>query len=112
MDDRKVLLSRAAELAGEFLDGLPDRPVGPPVDLAALRSELNRPLAERGEDPRAVLEELVSGVEQGLVGSAGPRYFGFVVGGGVPAALAADWLTSAWDQNAGLFALSPSAAVV
>jgi glutamate/tyrosine decarboxylase-like PLP-dependent enzyme len=111
MDDRKRLLSRAAELAGEFLDGLPDRPVGPRVDLAALRSELNRPLADRGEDPRAVIEELATGVEQGLVGSAGPRYFGFVVGGGVPAALAADWLTSAWDQNAGLYALSPSAAV-
>lgn len=112
MDDRKELLSRAAELAGEFLDGLPERPVGPPVDLAALRAALGGPLPDRGEDPRSVIEGLASAAEHGLVGSAGPRYFGFVVGGGVPAALAADWLTSAWDQNAGLYALSPSAAVI
>ena len=110
--ERGDLLRRTAELAADFLNRLPDRPVSTPVDLAALRRELGGPLPDRGEDPQEVIEKLATDVEPGLVGSAGPRYFGFVVGGGVPAALGADWLTSAWDQNAGLYALSPSAAVV
>ena len=112
MTDRDALLSRTADLASDFLDRLPDRPVSVPVDLAALREALGGPLPDEGEDPGRVIEALARDVEPGLVGSAGPRYFGFVVGGGLPAALAADWLTSAWDQNAGLYALSPSAAVV
>jgi glutamate/tyrosine decarboxylase-like PLP-dependent enzyme len=111
MTERDDLLKRTAELAAGFLDRLPDRPVWPPVDLAQLRTELGGPLPDGGEEPLHVIESLSAGAEPGLVGSAGPRYFGFVVGGGVLAALAADWLTSAWDQNAGLYALSPSAAV-
>ena len=110
--ERGDLLRRTAELAADFLNRLPDRPVSTPVDLAALRRELGGPLPDRGEDPQGVIEKLATDVEPGLVGSAGPRYFGFVVGGGVPAALGADWLTSAWDQNTGLYALSPSAAVI
>jgi glutamate/tyrosine decarboxylase-like PLP-dependent enzyme len=69
------------------------------------------PLPEQGEDPTTVIERLAEAVEPGLVASAGPRYFGFVVGANYPAAVAADWLTSAWDQNAGLYATSPAAAV-
>jgi glutamate/tyrosine decarboxylase-like PLP-dependent enzyme len=112
MTDRRPLLHTTADLAADFLDRLPDRPVWPHVDLADLRTALGGPLPERGEDPGGVLEALAARAEPGIVGSAGPRYFGFVVGGGVPGALAADWLTSAWDQNAGLYALSPAAAVV
>jgi glutamate/tyrosine decarboxylase-like PLP-dependent enzyme len=112
MTDRDALLHRTAELAGDFLDGLPDRPVARPVDLAALRAALGGPLPDGPSDPAGVIEALARDAEAGLVGTAGPRYFGFVIGGGVPAALAADWLTSAWDQNAGLYALSPAAAVV
>jgi len=111
MTDRDALLRRTTEIANEFLDSLPERPVGRPVDLAALREALSGPLPDSPVDPTTVIEELASGADPGLFGSAGPRYFGFVIGGGVPAALAADWLTSAWDQNAGLYAISPAAAV-
>ena len=105
------LLQRTAELASAFLARLGDRPVGPPVDLAALRAALGGPLPEHGADPLAVVEALARAADPGLVATAGPRYFGFVVGGSHPAALAADWLTSTWDQNAGLYVLSPAAAV-
>ena len=109
---RHRLLRRTAELALDYLDLAPERPVGPPADLAALRAKLGGPLPERGEDPVAVVEQLARNAEAGLVATAGPRYFGFVTGGSLPAALAADWLTSAWDQCAGPYVVSPASSVV
>ena len=105
------LLAQAAALAGRYLETLPSRPVSARADLAALRAALGGPLPARGTDPAEVLERLAADVEPGLVASAGPRYFGFVIGGSVPAALAADWLVTAWDQDAGLYACGPSVAV-
>lgn len=105
-------LERAARLAQSFLDGLPERPVGPRARFEDLLAALSRPLPDAGAEPSAVVEELAGLAEPGLVASAGPRYFGFVTGGSLPAALAADWLTSAWDQNAALWATSPAAAAV
>jgi len=110
MDER--VLDRAAELAKDYLAGLSERRVGPTVDLAALRAAMGGPLPEHGEDPITVIERLAQAAEPGLVATAGPRYFGFVVGANYPAAVAADWLTSAWDQNGGLYVTSPAAAVV
>jgi glutamate/tyrosine decarboxylase-like PLP-dependent enzyme len=110
-DDRRELLARTTEIANDFLDRLPTRPVGRPVELEKLRAAIGGPLPEDGADPLEVIEGLARGVEPGLVGSAGPRFFGFVIGGSVPAALAADWLSSTWDQNAALYAASPASAV-
>jgi glutamate/tyrosine decarboxylase-like PLP-dependent enzyme len=104
-------LRRAAELAREFVAGLPTRPVHATATLETLRARFGGPLPDEGEDPVAVVEALAANAEGGLIGSAGPRYFGFVIGGGLPAAVGADWLTSAWDQNAGLYVIGPAAAV-
>ena len=70
------------------------------------------PLSETGEDGKRVLDLLASSAERGNCCSAGPRYFGFVIGGSLPVALAADWITSAWDQNSGLFVTSPAVSVM
>jgi len=99
-------LRRAHELATSWLEGLPERPVRAAGEPTGLRA----PLPEHGEEPQAVIEALASAADPGLVASSGPRYFGFVTGGALPAAIAADWLTSAWDQNAGLHVMSPAAA--
>ncbi|WP_051324279.1 pyridoxal phosphate-dependent decarboxylase family protein [Candidatus Solirubrobacter pratensis] len=101
------LLARASEHAVAFLEGLPERHAGAVADPEALRIALSA----EGVDAATVIDDLVAAVEPGLVASPGPRYFGFVTGGVLPAALAADWLTAAWDQNAGLYATSPAAAV-
>ena len=112
MRDRTAGLSSAAQHALEYLVDLDERPVAARVDAAGVRDALGGPLPEHGEDPTAVIDALVAGAEPGLVASAGPRHFGFVIGGALPAALAADWLVSAWDQCAAFHSLSPAAAAI
>ena len=110
MDDRERALRRAAEIGLDYLAGLADRHVGARADAATIRERLPAALPEGPMDPVAVIEELVVAADPGVVASVGPRYFGFVVGGQLPASAAADWLTTAWGQNAVVHALSPAAA--
>jgi glutamate/tyrosine decarboxylase-like PLP-dependent enzyme len=105
-------LRRAAELAEEHLATLRDRPVRADVTYEDLVAALDEPLPEQGADDVAVLEQLVAAAGPGVVANPGPRYFGFVTGGALPAALGADWLTSAWDQNAFSRVSSPGAAAI
>ena len=110
MDDRERALRRAAEIGLDYLAGLADRHVGARADAATIRERLPAELPEGPMDPVAVIEELAAAADPGVVASVGPRYFGFVVGGQLPASAAADWLTTAWGQNAVVHALSPAAA--
>jgi glutamate/tyrosine decarboxylase-like PLP-dependent enzyme len=112
MPDRTAGLRAAVERATVFLATLDERPVAARADASAVRGSLGGPLPELGEDPASVIDALAAGAEPGLVATAGPRHFGFVIGGAVPAALAADWLVSAWDQNAAHHSLSPAAAAI
>ncbi len=107
-----TVLRRAAELAEEHLALLGERPVGGSTGYEDVVAALDEPLPESGEDPRDVIERLAAAVGPATVASPGPRYFGFVTGGALPAALAADWLVSAWDQNAFSLVSSPAAAAV
>ena len=112
MSDVRELLRRTAEIAADYVESLDERPVFPDVTPEQLREVLGGPLPEEPLDPAQVVVELTEHAEPGVVATGSGRYFGFVIGGGLPAALAADWLTSAWDQNAGLYAGGPSASIV
>jgi glutamate/tyrosine decarboxylase-like PLP-dependent enzyme len=105
-------LEHALDHSLAYLDRLDTAPVGAAATLQALRERLARPLAHCGVAPAQVIDELVADSAGGILGNAGGRFFGWVIGGAVPAALAADWLTSAWDQNAASYACGPAAAVV
>ena len=105
-------LERALDLAREYIASRSARPVWPTTTLDELRGALGGPLAADPIDSTAVIEALARWAEPGLVTTTGPRYFGFVTGGALPATVAAEWLTAVWDQPAGLYVLSPAAAVV
>jgi glutamate/tyrosine decarboxylase-like PLP-dependent enzyme len=112
MSKTRDLLARTAELAADYVESLGERPVFPAVTPEQLREALGGPLPEGPAEPDQVIEELVAAAEPGVVALGSGRYFGFVIGGALPAALAAEWLTSTWDQNAGLYVGGPSASVV
>jgi glutamate/tyrosine decarboxylase-like PLP-dependent enzyme len=105
-------LALALDGALKHLESLDTAPVCASTDPATLRSRLEKTLSDEGTPADRVIEDLLTDTAGGLIGSAGGRFFAWVIGGSLPAALAADWLTSAWDQNAAQFTASPAAAIV
>jgi len=108
----RQLLERTAHLAADYRDGVGERQVRALLSPAELERALAVPLTDAGESAEQVIESLAQIGARGSLASAGPRFFGFVIGSSTPAALAADWLVSAWDQNGGLYATSPLVAAI
>jgi glutamate/tyrosine decarboxylase-like PLP-dependent enzyme len=108
----RPVLECALQHALTYLDHLDQSPLADTASLETLRERVGRPLAEAGLPPEQVIDDLVADTAGGVVGSAGGRFFGWVIGGSLPAALGADWLTSAWDQNAASYACAPAEAVI
>ncbi|MFC4014306.1 pyridoxal phosphate-dependent decarboxylase family protein [Nonomuraea purpurea] len=105
------LLTRTAALATGWLERLDERPVGASATVEELRARLGGPLGDEGAGAWEVVRDLARAAEPGLVAIPSGRYFGFVIGGGLPAAVAADWLSTAWDQCPALYACGPAASV-
>ena len=112
MSKRRELLGWTATLLADYRDTVGERPAAPPFDPDSVREALGGPLPNEGTEPRAVVEQLVAAVEPALVNTAGPRYFGYVIGGSLDAAAAADMLATGWDQVAFNATTSPAAALV
>ena len=106
------LLDAAAMHAASYLESLSERPVEARLGSEAAREAIHSTLPDGPLDPRQVLNELVADAEPGVTAMGSPRYFGFVIGGALPAAIAADWMTSAWDQNGGLATPTPAVAAI
>jgi glutamate/tyrosine decarboxylase-like PLP-dependent enzyme len=108
----KQPLDQAFRAAISYIENLDNSPVAATVDLQTLRERLGKPLTDEGAPAERVVAELVHDAEEGLIGTSGGRFFAWVIGGSIPAALAADWISSVWDQNASIYATSPAAAVI
>ena len=103
------ILHDAALRAHRYLDGLNTRPVCPDPGAVAALHELNAPLPPEASDPAETLALLDTAVSPATMAMAGPRFFGFVIGGALPVTVAANWLAAAWDQNAALYEVTPGA---
>ncbi len=105
-------LALAAEHARAWLRSVDERPVGPRVAADELAATLTKTLPSSGTNPADVIDELATKAEPGLMAMGSGRFYGWVIGGTLPAALAADWLVSAWDQNAGMRYATPAVAAL
>jgi glutamate/tyrosine decarboxylase-like PLP-dependent enzyme len=112
MDPVRDLFDLTADYAAQFHETLGDRPVRAQATYDELVEALGGPLPEEGGEDVEVVSELIAAAEPGVVGTQTGRYFGFVIGSALPASVAADWLATAWDQNAFSVVLSPAGAAV
>lgn len=112
VNTHRSILEAAHKIASQYLDTAVTRHVGAQLSRDQLHTALGGPLPKSASDPVAVLEQLASNAEGGIIGSAGPRYFGFVTGGSVPVTVGADWIASAWDQNCAMFVSGPAVSVI
>ena len=103
----QAILTEAARRAIRYLEEIQGRRVAPDAEAVRALTELDEPLTERAGDPARTLELLDRIVSPATLAMAGPRFFGFVIGGALPVGLAANWLAGAWDQNAGLYNSTP-----
>jgi len=108
------LLGQVVDLASNYYERRDSGRVFPETSAEQLRRAFGAAMSapEHGQDAETVIADLARCAGLGLVAQTGPRYFGFVIGGSLPVATAADWLTSIWDQNSALYATSPAASVV
>jgi len=112
MDQHSAALDRAHRHTLDWLSSLEDRPVPPQASIDQVTQALGTALPNDGSDPAEVVDLLAEACDPGLTAMGSGRFFGFVVGGTHPAALAADWLVSAWDQNSGLRRVTPAHSAV
>jgi glutamate/tyrosine decarboxylase-like PLP-dependent enzyme len=110
MQDRYKALELAHRHAAAYLDSLGERSVWPRASYDEIYQSFHQPLPAEGIEPGQVVDDLVRLAEPGINAMSSGRFYGFVVGGTLPAALAADWMTAAWDQNAGMTQVTPAAA--
>ncbi|MDQ1609514.1 MAG: hypothetical protein QOE16_2246 [Microbacteriaceae bacterium] len=106
------VLDEAVEIAKRWLDGVFDRPIPPSAGIEQVKSALGLELSVHGDDPRDVIDRLAAEVEPGIMAMQSPRFYGWVIGGTYPAALAADWLVSTWDQNTAMRNVTPGVVAV
>ena len=112
MTDEYESLKRALDHSLAHLGSLDTRKIPPSVGLDELRKRFDKALGDEGIPAAQVIDELVADVEGGLFGTGSPRFFAWAIGGGLPAAIAADWLTSVWDQVSSIYMSSPALAVM
>src|SRR6185437_1929041 len=106
-DESCTVLRAAAQYGIAYLEGLDQRSVAPSSSALARLAELDRPLNDAPTPPEDVIRQLDEIGSPATIASAGGRFFGFVIGGSLPVALAANWLAGAWDQNSGLVVIAP-----
>eukprot|EP01040_Poterioochromonas_malhamensis_P006212 gene6211-6685_t len=114
MDESSLarLLPKVCQQSLSYYENLENTPVAARGKYEDLMNAINKPFPEEGVSPEEVIDDLIEDMRDGLHTSTGGRFYGWVVGGNLPAAVAADWLTSVWDQNSALHTVSPASAIV